>query len=180
MGQEDPELVLDANSQTALSKLKTHLDAAGPYRVWSSPLRRAVSTAKELCNSEDVVVVHGLREWDLGAWQGRTHSDVREEFSGWFEQGTWDPRQPPPGGETLADVLQRVEQAVTAILDETADSAVRNVCVTHNGIIRVMRYLYGDITAERIFEVEEPYFVLCALGGHPGSQSPNGRSRGDG
>ncbi len=37
------------------------------------------------------------------------------------------------------------------------------MCVTHNGVIRVLRYVLGQVRAEDIFEIEEPYFELIRL-----------------
>lgn len=93
-------------------------------RVISSPLARAVETARYL--GESVHLDGRWIELDFGSWDGRPFSEV----------GLADVRQlekdedfRPPSGEKLADMIARVEDACRAIQYECVEQDV--VVVTH-------------------------------------------------
>ena len=164
MGSADVIPILDQKSKLALEQIRVSLRSTHTtVRVCSSPLRRALATAAELCDRSEILVMDGFREWDLGEWEGELHSEVKAEYRRWFPNGNWDPRHAPPGGETLADVEHRVREAFVQMSDKQRQSGTPHVCVTHNGVIRVLRYVLGQVRAEDIFEIEEPYFELIRL-----------------
>jgi probable phosphoglycerate mutase len=93
--------------------------------VVSSPLPRARQTAEPIAAAlgRPVEIVDGFVETDFGVWEGLTFADAMEVdgtlLRSW--QGRID--LAPPGGETFADVGERVERArdelVTAHPDQT-------------------------------------------------------------
>ncbi len=83
--------------------------------VYSSPLMRAVETAKAVARPFGLVVqpVEALIDIDYGAWQGLTQQQVEErwpeELRLWFEA----PHEVRiPGGESLADLRRRAMEAI--------------------------------------------------------------------
>ncbi|QCG92438.1 histidine phosphatase family protein [Azospirillum sp. TSA2s] len=75
----------------------------------ASPLSRAVETARILGNDRPVHTDPRLIEMDWGAWEGRRGHDLRADpASGYrdLEHWGWDFR--PPGGESPADVRDRL------------------------------------------------------------------------
>ncbi|GGP21844.1 putative phosphoglycerate mutase GpmB [Thermocladium modestius] len=83
-------------------------------RVYSSPLRRARETASFF--TDDFVIDDRLREVGMGAWEKKRITDIPE-----FHLYSQDPvRNPPPGGESIVSVLDRV----TSILNEVEDGSV--------------------------------------------------------
>lgn len=100
--------------------------------VVSSPLRRAIDTARAL-GLEPAATDPALMEQDFGAWTGRTWADLEAEAAA---LGFWD--RPalarPPGGESFADQVARVGAAIARL---TAAHAGRDVVVPcHAGTIR--------------------------------------------
>ena len=81
----------------------------GAVTVWSSPLRRARSTARPIARFLGVPVqVHdGLAELDCGAWEGREKAEVGLKVS------KLPPEQPVPGGESALDVWLRLHGFLT-------------------------------------------------------------------
>ncbi len=78
--------------------------------VLTSPMRRARRTA-ELAGYGDVAVVDDdLREWDYGAFEGRTTDEIRGEVPGWT---IWS--HPVVGGETGAEVAARVDRVLARV-----------------------------------------------------------------
>ncbi len=80
-----------------------------PSLIISSPLARALETARPLAEATglEVQVRWALREVDFGPWEGKCFEELSslEQFRSWCV----DPEQfPPPGGERLSDVADRV------------------------------------------------------------------------
>jgi probable phosphoglycerate mutase len=76
-------------------------------RVLSSPLRRALVTARLAGFGDRVEVSDALREWDYGEYEGRTTAEIRRERPGWdlFRDGC-------PGGEVIGQVAGRARPLV--------------------------------------------------------------------
>ena len=93
----------------------------------SSPLIRARDTAV-LAGLGRAVVEPDLAEWDYGAYEGLTTSQIRQERPGWdlFADGV-------PGGESAADVARRVDRVIARIRTVPGDVA----CVAHSHVLRV-------------------------------------------
>ena len=81
-------------------------------RVYSSPMSRAMETAR-LCGLESQVQPEPrLVEWDYGDYEGLTTPQIRERVPGW---DLW--RDGCAGGETLEQAGARARSALAAIRD---------------------------------------------------------------
>jgi len=96
--------------------------------VLTSPLTRARETAVLAGLSRGAAVDPDLAEWDYGAYEGRTTSQIRRERPGWdlFTDGV-------PGGESAADVARRVDRVIARIRALPGDV----VCVAHSHVLRI-------------------------------------------
>lgn len=106
-----------------------HFDAA-----FSSPLRRAVDTARALAPRHSIHVDARLTEINYGAAEGLTISGFRERFPETVQ--AWDRGEDAafPGGERTADVLQRARSFLGAL----GQASGRALAVTHNVVVRVI------------------------------------------
>jgi broad specificity phosphatase PhoE len=77
--------------------------------VLTSPRTRARRTA-ELAGFPDAEVDEDLVEWAYGEYEGRTAAEIRETVPGWT---IWS--QPAPGGETAAQVTERLDRVADRI-----------------------------------------------------------------
>ena len=119
------------------------------YRVraaYVSPYRRAVETAELALRGTDVplVVDEELRELSLGEWEGCTVEEVRARDGDPYVAWLRTPHDcPPPGGEPLPVVSERVQAALARIA--AAHSRGDDVLVVaHGGVISVYAcYLLG-------------------------------------
>lgn len=75
--------------------------------VLTSPRQRARRTA-DLAGFPDAVVDEDLVEWGYGDYEGVTTREIRETDPGWT---VWT--HPSPGGETAAEVGERLDRVVT-------------------------------------------------------------------
>lgn len=99
-------------------------------RMLRGPERRCAETAAEL--GLDAAVDPSLADLDLGAWRGRTLTEL--EASGAAELGAWltDPGTAPHGGESLSSLMERVG----GWLDGLAGERVRIAAITHPAVVR--------------------------------------------
>ena len=131
---------LSENGQRQVAAVAKRIAAMSPDAIFSSPLQRAVTTAEVISGATGlpVRIIDGLREMNYGAWEGRSFLEVRrtdaENYNRWIE----DPSHRCPDGESHADVLQRLNGALEAILTGENGQAVRPVIVTHGTAIRIM------------------------------------------
>jgi broad specificity phosphatase PhoE len=101
-----------------------------PFRlVLSSPLARALETAR-LAGYGDVLEIEpDLREWEYGDYEGLTTPEIRERVPGWT---VWS--HPVPGGEPSGTVASRVDRVIDRVRAEDGDVAV----FAHGHILRVL------------------------------------------
>ncbi len=94
------------------------LAQAGVGAIVTSPLQRAVQTAEEVAAVTGLPVVtdEGFRETDFGAWEGLTFAEVRERWPSEMTAWLADSAVAPPGGESLAEVSERVTAALHRLL----------------------------------------------------------------
>ncbi len=107
--------------------------------VYSSPLRRALSTAQVLAeaHSVDIQIMEDLGEMHLGSWEGMHVREVKAAFPELWRQWIKDPTGiRMPGGEQLEDVQVR---AVAALDEVVRTNPGRRVAlVTHQVVVRLL------------------------------------------
>jgi broad specificity phosphatase PhoE len=136
-------------------KLRNVLDLPNFAACFSSPLSRAHNTLKAIGPCSDILLDDRLSERNLGAWEGMRKADVRQEFPNAFSTaGVFDPTFVPPQGETLEAFSARITGFLNDIREHTNGKVL---IVTHNGWIRTMRYLLGEIAREDIFSEDEQH-----------------------
>jgi broad specificity phosphatase PhoE len=110
-----------------------------PTAIYSSPLSRALTTAREIGEllSLDVVTIDDLRELNCGSWEGRAFTSVRESEPEAYQKWMNDMKSPCPGGESFFDVFQRVERALHTVRTSANSTSPRPLVVSHGMAIRV-------------------------------------------
>lgn len=105
-------------------------------RLWTAPEQRTRQTAAALADAGvglvgNIQVVPDVRDLDHGDWRGRRLGEVGTSdpagIGAWLE----DPAVPPPGGESLLMLRDRVGAWLTGCRD-----AGHTVLVTHPAVIR--------------------------------------------
>ena len=107
----------DTGVRQAVAAAK-RLASAGIDAIVASPLQRAVRTAEEVAAVTGIPVLtdDGFRETDFGAWEGLTFAEVRERWPSEMTAWLADPEVAPPGGESFAEVSERVTAALHRVL----------------------------------------------------------------
>lgn len=152
MGQSDV-LALELESP------ETHRVAPGRARaIYTSPLQRATSAAEALFPGERAVVSELLLERSVGEWEGLDHATVESRWPGTFVDGALDPAAASPkGGETIADLCDRVVAFFDLLAQDPSDADV--YAVTHNGWIRAAMLLNAEIAFEDLFAESVPFLT---------------------
>ncbi len=117
----------------------------------SSPLQRALDTARAIARGRDlgVRVDPRFREINLGEWEGRLSTEIARDYPDLFPFWLSDPGTVrPPGGETIAEVHDRV---IPALEELATANPGRTLClVAHKVVMVVIRchYLRLDLREE--------------------------------
>ena len=121
--------------------------------VWvTSHLRRAIDTAAAVAaaglEAPEPLIEPDLAEQNFGDWQGLAWDELRAAGNPEYDAFWDDPgNTPPPGGESLAQVIARVSAVIERL---TAEHAGRDiVAVTHGGTIRSALALAFDLEPVR-------------------------------
>jgi broad specificity phosphatase PhoE len=99
---------------------------------WVSPAQCALETAEAL--DYEAVVDDALRDWDSGAWAGRTVEELLEEDPAGIAAWRGDPAAAPHGGESLEALIARAGDWLEARAEEEGTRAA----VTHAAVVRAL------------------------------------------
>ena len=131
------DIGLSPAGHAALVSMRTALAASGIRKIVTSPARRCLILAQTLMPAP--IIEPRLQELDFGTWEGLPWDAIpRPALDAWAA----DPLGfAPPGGETGADLVARVENAVVELVAAGEDCIV----ITHGGPLRLIpALLRGD------------------------------------
>lgn len=117
------------------SRLQERLRDLDIHVALSSPAGRAVETARiALDKSIPFTTREGIREMNLGVWEGRIAAEIRKAYPDdvklWFERPSQIRIE---GGETVRQFRRRVVRTMNAIREDYGDRTI--AVVTHGGVI---------------------------------------------
>ena len=133
-------------------ELKEELYGIKFDKVFSSPLKRAFSTAKILIDNQEIVIDDRLKERSYGDWSAKNKDEVKSsigEDNYYSARRGWETS--PPNGESLKDVSLRVKPFIDELPDEG-----NFLVVSHGNTIRAISVLFGVNTKENVktFEIK--------------------------
>lgn len=110
-------------------------------RIYSSDLLRAAQTAEIIKNGngiENLILDPGLREMNLGPWDGKFISEIKESMPQEYEKRGQNLMiyKMGHGSENFYDLQYRVIKALTAILKK--DDRKDIIIISHSGVLRVI------------------------------------------
>jgi len=104
--------------------------------VLSSPLSRALDTARLAGFADRVETSDDLAEWDYGADEGRTTPEIRVDRPDW---SIWD--DGPQAGETIDDVAARANRVIARAREQAGDVLV----FAHGHVLRILAARWLDL-----------------------------------
>jgi broad specificity phosphatase PhoE len=148
------DIPLTARGEAAAAALAPRLAGRDIVAVFSSPARRAVTTAS-LAGLTDVKLDPDLWEWDYGGYEGLTTPQIQEERPGWY---LWRDGVIPGDAEHPGETVEQVGQRVDRVLGRVAPLLTGGdvVLVAHGHVLRVLtaRYLGLEPSGGRMFRLD--------------------------
>lgn len=131
-GWGDSELSDRGRQQVA--RVAERLATVEADALFSSPLKRALTTAEQISRSTGLPVqqLDDLREMNYGRWEGRKFLEVRKTDAESYQRWITDDEFACPDGESHAQVRARIVAALNR-----ASTQKRAILVTHGTAIRV-------------------------------------------
>jgi broad specificity phosphatase PhoE len=108
-------------------------------RILSSPLQRALETAKLAGLSSKLAVDKELLEWDYGDYEGLTTKQIRDRVPGW---SVWT--HPCPNGEMIDQISQRADRVVAKLRSIEGHVAI----FSHGHFLRVLVCRWLGLSAD--------------------------------
>jgi alpha-ribazole phosphatase len=136
--------------------------------IYACDLKRSRETAKILAAGRQIPIRlrPGLREIDLGQWEKRTIASVRMSFPDEFQRRGQDfANYRPPGGESFADLRDRVVPTFESIARETQKNAL---IVGHAGVNRMILCHVLGLPVAHLFRIAQDYGCLNMIEKRPG------------
>lgn len=121
-------------------RVRAELERREFTRVLSSPLSRALETARLAGLGDRVETRDELLEWDYGEYDGITTAEIHETRPGWV---LW--REGCPGGESPEDVGARADELLAELSQTDGDVAVFG----HGHMLRVLTARWVELPASQ-------------------------------
>lgn len=161
---------LSEKGESQVRRLAARLVSMQPASLYTSPLPRALATARaiEAVTAVAAVELEDLREMNCGSWEGTSFMELRESDPEFYSRWVDDPQLACPEGESFADVRERIDRA----LDVITAGAGTAIAVSHGFSIRIAatsllqlplaaaRVLLQDNAAVNIFERRPERWLL--------------------
>jgi len=160
VGQRD--LPLSALGRTQAAAWAPVLAGLPLDGVWCSDLLRCRETAALALagTGRSATPLAGLREVNMGAWQGLTADEIRTRFPGEFERRGADiAHVAPEGGESLGQAQRRF----CATLEQTLPAGGLALVVAHAGVNRTCLCRALGLPLSEIFRLGQDYCCLNIL-----------------
>ena len=137
MGWSDEDL--DEVGRTQARRLSSRLSGWPIASVYTSPLRRAHTTAAILAEPHmlELNVLDDLIELGLGDWQGLHMDEIKRRWPDVWQQSRIDPSEVTmPNGESFRQVTERAVRVFESVLDSNPGKQV--LIVTHEVVVKVI------------------------------------------
>ena len=123
------DIPLTDTGRTQAGFLLPIFDEVAFSHILSSPLKRALETARLAGVGNRVELVPDLMEWDYGDLEGITSSQIQERVPDW---SVWT--HPCPNGETIDQVATRADRVIARVRAQEGNTAL----FSHGHLLRVL------------------------------------------
>lgn len=141
IGRTDYPLTMDSISRLRKIKATEHYPEVNA--VFTSPLRRAVESAKIMFPQNEPIVINDFTEYSFGEFEERTAEELKDnsDFLEWL-RGDMNAR--PPFGESNAEFMHRVCAAFEKVVDGLIKTGTEtSAIVCHAGVLMTILACYG-------------------------------------
>ncbi len=162
IGVTDENLSLEGEMEIS-SKIYPKADI-----IFSSPLKRCISTAEIIYPKREIIVIPELRETDFGLFEGKNYNELSQdiEYQAWIDSGG---EAPFPGGESKIEAGKRAILGFEKLLHKSC--GYENISVIAHGgtIMAILSHLFkGEYYSYHIENGEGYTFDLSSDGVYSG------------
>lgn len=122
--------------------------------IYSSPLKRALQTAKAIAEKRHLKIkkASNLKEINQGKWQGLLVSEAGKRYKKLYSRWLCEPLEVrPPEGESLEEVSRRVEKACRRIVESHPGETV--CLVTHKVTAALIKCHYLNLDRNSLWKL---------------------------
>ncbi len=129
--------------ETGEALMNTHIDV-----IYSSPLKRAYTTAELIRNDRDIPLITDdrIRELNFGVSEGERYEDLYQDENCYFKHFFTEPQlyRPSENGETLEHLVERATDFMQKVIEPLEESCERVMLVAHGAMNKaIMTYIKG-------------------------------------
>lgn len=138
------DLSLSAKGKEQALSLARRFSSEKIEAIYTSPLKRAVETAKIIGEKVGLepVILSELIEVDFGEWEGLTYEEIKQKFGGLIDRWLFSPSKVEiPSGEEWESVTKRVKHFLKQMAQRPEKTAL---AITHGGVIKTIIGLILD------------------------------------
>ncbi|MEI0531879.1 histidine phosphatase family protein [Brachyspira pilosicoli] len=128
----------------ALLKNKSIVDKYKPFeKLYSSPMKRCIETAKIYFDDMSYEILNDLRERSFGDFEGMTYNELKDNpYYKEFAKSCW--KSEIPNGEISNNFFNRVYNVYLTIIEDMKKNNLKyTAVVTHGGIIMTILDKYN-------------------------------------
>ncbi len=148
------------------------LNGEQPQAIYASDLRRAWQSAEAvhtaLPNNVSIPLIAEprLREMSFGDWEGMTYAEIQARYSGALQRWEADLENiAPPNGETLRQMVERVQAALNDLLQAHPNGTT--LLVGHGGPLQLLIALMLGLPPARFWQIHLSNASLSELRIYP-------------
>jgi len=150
------DIALSDAGREQMARVGEFLKTESISAVYTSPLSRALESARIL--APEFTVIPDLGEMDFGELEGLTYDEIAVRYPDIYRDWT---QVRFPGGESLADMRDRVLRAFEAICRDREDQTI--AIVSHGGVNRILIAWALRIPDNCIFRLAQDYAAVNLL-----------------
>ena len=155
---------LSTEGRTQATRLGARLASHRLAAIYSSPLERAVETARAIAAHQqaDVELCEDLTEIDFGTWTGKTFAELATD-AGWLAFNTRRSTAIVPAGECAPDVQGRIVRALERLGRRHAGETI--AVVSHCDVLRfaVLHYASTPLDLFDRFDIDPASVTAVSL-----------------
>lgn len=132
--------------------------------IYSSPLGRALDTAKHIRGDRDIGIKinDSLKEMGFGAWEGMIDTEIQEQYpeelhNYWNEPHLFE----PVGGESYDELINRVRRVLDNIISSSPGENV--LVVTHAAVIKAIYVIIKNTSLENFWDMPYVYGTCLSI-----------------
>jgi len=148
------DVKLNENGRKQAEEIAEALEQKKVKAIYSSPLSRALETAKAIGKKKNlnVNIAEGFNNINLGEWEGKPKEEVKEKYPEFWHQWVYDTEHVQvPGGENLGNVRDRAFKALKELMEENKGETF--ILVSHRCVLKVLLSAVLDIHGKYFWKI---------------------------